>query len=89
MQIFKEHHHTLLVTLFLIGALLVAGSFEARFPDTATAASTPGQQSVTKTAIWNSNTAGVHNTVIYTGEVRRGGALVKSDDVLSRETSFL
>ena len=82
MNLIKEHHHTLLVTLFLLGALLVAGSFEARLPDTATAASTPGQQSVTKSAIWNSSSAGVHNNVIYTGEIRRGGALIKSDDVL-------
>ncbi|MDP3934999.1 MAG: hypothetical protein Q8Q46_02180, partial [Candidatus Giovannonibacteria bacterium] len=58
MQIFKEHHHTLLVTLFLIGALFVAGSFEARLPDTVIAASTPGQQVATLSASWGQEWVG-------------------------------
>ena len=89
MTFFKEHHHTLLVTLFLIGALLVAGSFEARLPDSAIAATTPGSQSVQKNAVWRFDSQGQLNDaamtqVNYTGEVRdkNTGALITSDTKL-------
>ena len=94
MPFLKEHHHTLLVTLFLIGALLVAGSFEARLPDSAIAASTPGQQSAQRDAVYyyNLGQPDTHNIaaivkVNYTGEVREqnSGTLIKSDTKLKPE----
>lgn len=93
MQTFKEHHHTLLVTLFLIGVLLVAGSFEARLPDVATAATTLGQQSALVSTQWyvthqysayGAFTTGLNRnlSVTFTGEIRKGGNLITSDTVL-------
>ena len=88
MNLIKEHHHALLVTLFLIGALFVAGSFGAYLPDFAEAVSTPGQQSVQKNAVWNFNygqpdsyDAAAMTQVTYTGEVRdkSTGALLTSN----------
>lgn len=92
MNLIREHHHTLLVTLFLIGTLLVAGSFEARLPDSAIAATTPGQQSANESSqfVVDCTSPGCSlfaesiSTVTYTGEVRRKdtGALLVSSDKL-------
>src|SRR3989344_5495240 len=91
MTFLKEHHHTLLVTLFLIGALFVAGSFEARLPDSAIAATTPGSQStvlsfekgVCSGGEENESCTTPHLDVIYTGELRTpNGNLTASDTKL-------
>ncbi|KKT42411.1 hypothetical protein A3E06_00025 [Candidatus Giovannonibacteria bacterium RIFCSPHIGHO2_12_FULL_44_42] len=93
MQTFQEHHHKLLTVLLLLGTLLILGSFSSESPKPAIAASTPGEQSVSRTspqildhyfALRGSRYVEMTRilTVISTGDVRKDGLLTTSGTVL-------
>src|SRR3989338_2134974 len=79
----KEHGHKFLVILFLIGALFV------HLPDSAIAATTPGQQSTSmsfnlnRCNIWSSKCTTAYMTALYSGETRTSdGNLITTGTVL-------